>query len=176
MPRPARHENPRGWGGERSAPRSRSGLRRWPFSSPAWTTPADDALLGSKEDLSSYHISHHLIIYTVYTSIRISPSAMRYEPRTYKAGPRCPCFSCDYSRVRDKRGIARVSSTLRVMGRSARLAAGAVRSAFFMRLSCSAGGSAKRWRDTIFVSRLENSLALISWRFLGIFNPTIPQL
>jgi hypothetical protein len=51
-----------------------------------------------------------------------------------------------------------------------------VRSAFFIRLSCSSGGSALRCRDTIFVNRSENLLALIRWRFFDIFNPTLAQL
>ncbi len=77
-------------------------------------------------------------------------------------------FSCGYSRLRDKRGIARVSSTLRLVGCSARLALSAVCSAFRIRLSCSPAGSAERWRDTILVKRLENSRAVIRLRFLVI--------
>jgi len=67
-----------------------------------------------------------------------------------------------------KRGIARVSSALRGVGRSPRSALSAVRSAFRIRLSCSSGGSVERWRDTIFVKRRENSRALIRLRLLGI--------
>ena len=44
-----------------------------------------------------------------------------------------------------------------------------------MRLSCSSAGSVERWRDTIFVNRLENSLALIRCRFFDIFTPALSQ-
>ena len=45
-----------------------------------------------------------------------------------------------------------------------------------MRLSCSSGGSALRWRDTILVNWLENSLALIRWLFFDIVYPIFTKL
>ena len=67
-----------------------------------------------------------------------------------------------------QRGVGRISSTLRVMGRSARQTPRAARSAFLIHLSCSSGGSAERWRETIFVNWFENWRAVVRRRFLGI--------